>query len=60
MIAVCVAGSVLGLGLFAITLSINWQAIPWAAGGLIPLALLFCGRLIDGVSGGTAATEQLS
>jgi len=56
VIAVCVAGSVLGLGLFAITLSINWQAIPWAAGGLIPLALLFCGRLIDGVSGGTAAT----
>jgi MFS family permease len=56
VIAVCVSGSVLGLGLFAITLSINWQAIPWAASGLIPLALLFCGRLIDGVSGGTAAT----
>ena len=56
VIAVCVSGSVLGLGLFAITLSINWQAIPWAAGGLIPLALLFCGRRIDGVSGGTAAT----
>jgi len=56
VIAVCVAGSVLGLGLFAITLSINWQAIPWAAGGVIPLALLFGGRLIDGVSGGTAAT----
>ena len=56
VIAVCVAGSVLGLGLFAITLSINWQAIPWAAGSLIPLALLFAGRLIDGVSGGTAAT----
>jgi len=56
VIAVCVAGSVLGLGLFAITLSIDWQAIPWAAGGLIPLVLLFCGRLIDGVSGGTAAT----
>ncbi|MBM5790821.1 MAG: MFS transporter [Cyanobacteria bacterium M_surface_10_m1_298] len=56
VIAVCVAGSVLGLGLFAITLSINWEAIPWAAGSLIPLALLFAGRLIDGVSGGTAAT----
>ena len=56
VIAVCVAGSVLGLGLFAVTLTIDWQAIPWAAGGLIPLALLFCGRLIDGVSGGTAAT----
>ena len=56
VIAACVAGSVLGLGLFAITLSINWQAIPWAAGSVIPLALLFGGRLIDGVSGGTAAT----
>ena len=56
VIAVCVAGSVLGLGLFATTLSINWGSIPWAAGGLIPLALLFAGRLVDGVSGGTAAT----
>jgi MFS family permease len=56
VIAACVAGSVLGLGLFAVTLSINWQAIPWAAGTAIPLALLFGGRLIDGVSGGTAAT----
>ena len=56
VIAACVAGSVLGLGLFAVTLSINWQAIPWAAGTGIPLALLFGGRLIDGVSGGTAAT----
>ena len=56
VIAACVAGSVLGLGLFAITVSINWQALPWAAGGTIPLALLFTARLIDGVSGGTAAT----
>lgn len=56
VIAGCVAGSVLGLGLFAITLSVDWAAIPWAAGGAIPLALLFAGRLIDGVSGGTAAT----
>ena len=56
VIAGCVAGSVLGLGLFAITLSVNWAALPWAAGGALPLALLFAGRLIDGVSGGTAAT----
>jgi MFS family permease len=56
VITVCVAGSVLGLGLFAITLSVDWQSIPWAAGSLIPLALLFAGRLVDGVSGGTAAT----
>ena len=49
VIAACVAGSVLGLGLFAITVSINWQALPWAAGGTIPLVLLFAARLIDGV-----------
>ena len=51
VIAICVSGSVLGLGLFAITLS---QA--WPAGAVLPLYLLFGARLIDGVSGGTAAT----
>ncbi len=56
VITVCVAGSVLGLGLFAITISLNWAAIPWAAGTSIPLALLFAARLLDGASGGTAAT----
>ena len=56
VMAGCVAGSVLGLGLFALTVSIQWQAIPWAAGTALPLALLFIARLIDGVSGGTAAT----
>ena len=56
VMALCVAGSVLGLGLFALTVSIDWQAIPWAAGTALPLALLFAARLIDGVSGGTAAT----
>lgn len=58
VISACVAGSVLGLGLFAITVSIDWQAIPWAAGTTIPLALLFASRLIDGVSGGTAASAS--
>lgn len=52
----CVAGSLLGLSLFAITVAIDWQAIPWAAGSTVPLALLFTARLIDGMSGGTAAT----
>ena len=56
VISVCVAGSVLGLGLFAITISLNWAAIPWAAGTSIPLVLLFAARLLDGASGGTAAT----
>ncbi|MEX1316055.1 MAG: MFS transporter, partial [Synechococcaceae cyanobacterium] len=56
VIAVCVAGSVLGLGLFALTIATDWQSLPWAAGSSLPLALLFIARLIDGVSGGTAAT----
>ena len=54
----CVAGSLVGLSLFAITVSINRQAIPWAAGSTLPLALLFGARLIDGMSGGTAATAS--
>jgi DHA1 family tetracycline resistance protein-like MFS transporter len=58
VIAVCVAGSVLGLALFAFTVSTDWQAIPWAAGTSLPLAMLFAARLIDGVSGGTAATAS--
>ncbi|WP_255009343.1 MFS transporter [Cyanobium sp. ATX 6F1] len=56
VIALCVAGSVLGLGLFALTVATDWARIPWAAGTSLPLGLLFVARLIDGVSGGTAAT----
>ena len=51
VIATCVAGSVLGLGLFALTVSMDWPK-----GATLPLVLLFGARLIDGVSGGTAAT----
>ena len=51
VITTCVAGSVVGLGLFAITVS-----LPWPAGSSLPLLLLFAARIIDGVSGGTAAT----
>ncbi len=55
----CVAGTVLGLGLFALTLCLPWQRLwPGAAAAGLPLALLFVGRLIDGVSGGTAATAS--
>lgn len=53
VIATCVSGSVLGLGLFALTVSLNWPA-----GASMPLILLFLARLIDGVSGGTAATAS--
>ncbi|MEX0587745.1 MAG: MFS transporter [Cyanobium sp.] len=59
VISVCVAGSVLGLALFALTISLPWATI-WPAGQAagLPLALLFGARLIDGVSGGTAATAS--
>ena len=51
VIAICVCGSIVGLGLFATTVSLPWQQ---AAG--LPLLLLFIARIIDGISGGTAAT----
>ncbi len=53
VIVTCVSGSVLGLGLFALTVSLDWPA-----GASLPLMLLFLARLIDGVSGGTAATAS--
>jgi MFS family permease len=57
VMALCVAGSVLGLGLFALTVSLPWaQFWPGATVAGLPLALLFLARLIDGLSGGTAAT----
>ncbi|MEB3331907.1 MAG: MFS transporter [Synechococcaceae cyanobacterium] len=57
VIVVCVAGSVLALSLFAITISLPWARLwPAAAAAGVPLSLLFLARLLDGVSGGTAAT----
>jgi DHA1 family tetracycline resistance protein-like MFS transporter len=57
VLALCVAGSVLGLALFALTVSLPWARLwPGATAAGLPLALLFLARLIDGLSGGTAAT----
>lgn len=57
VLAFCVAGSVLGLALFALTVSLPWSRLwPAASTAGLPLALLFLARLIDGLSGGTAAT----
>lgn len=57
VISLCVLGSVIGMGLFATTLTLPWEQIwPGAAAAGLPLALLFFARIIDGVSGGTAAT----
>ena len=57
VITVCVAGSVLGLSLFAATLMLPWTRLwPGALAAGVPLGLLFLARFIDGLSGGTAAT----
>jgi DHA1 family tetracycline resistance protein-like MFS transporter len=57
VIALCVAGSVLGLSLFAATIAFPWASRwPDARAAGLPLTLLFIARLIDGFSGGTAAT----
>jgi MFS family permease len=53
VIAICVGGSVAGLGLFALTVS-----LPWPDSSILPLLLLFIARIIDGISGGTAATAS--
>ncbi len=56
IIITCVMGSVFGLLMFAITVSLNWNNfLPnWAT--TLPLLLLFISRIVDGASGGTAAT----
>jgi MFS family permease len=57
VISVCVAGSVLGLALFSFTILFPWNRLwPAASAAGLPLLLLFAARLIDGMSGGTAAT----
>ena len=57
VIGCCVMGSVLGMGLFATTLTLPWQQVwPGAAAAGVPLTMLFLARVIDGASGGTAAT----
>ena len=53
----CVSGSVIGICLFAITVSLNWNNyLPFFWASTLPLILLFLARIIDGISGGTAAT----
>ena len=56
VLTACVAGSVIGLGLFAITVWIDWNILPAAWLGIVPLVLLFSARIIDGFSGGTASS----
>ncbi|KGG13731.1 MULTISPECIES: MFS transporter [Prochlorococcus] len=56
ILKVCIAGSLIAISLFGITLSLNWESVLplWAT--TVPLILLFIARIIDGLSGGTAAT----
>ena len=48
----CYYGSIIGISILSFTVLFNWSASIAA----IPLFLLFIARLIDGLSGGTAAT----
>ncbi len=56
ILQICVTGSLIALVVFGVTLTINWENILpiWAQS--LPLILLFLARIIDGLSGGTAAT----
>ncbi len=58
VITICVAGSVIGLGLFTITIGLDWSSmLPAFAGETsLILILLFTSRIIDGASGGTVAS----
>ena len=48
----CITGSVIGISILSFTVLFNWSN----SIASIPLFLLFLARLIDGLSGGTAAT----
>ncbi len=56
IIIVCVFGSVIGLSLFALTVSFRWENILPEYAIRLPLIFLFIARIIDGLSGGTATT----
>ena len=48
----CITGSIIGIAILSFTVLFNWST----SIASIPLFLLFTARLIDGLSGGTAAT----
>ena len=52
----CVAGSVIGLSMFALTVTLDWDKMLPLSASFLPLLFLFGARVIDGISGGTAAT----
>ena len=58
VLLVCIAGSAVGVGLFGIGAGLgsaaSWGWLAVASG----LPLMFAGRILDGVTGGTAATAQ--
>ncbi len=48
----CITGSIIGISLLSFTVLLDWST----SLATVPLFLLFVARLIDGLSGGTAAT----
>ncbi|WP_320675830.1 MFS transporter [Prochlorococcus sp. MIT 1300] len=58
IMTICVGGSVIGLGLFSLTVGLNWNSLlpDWKNLTSLLLGLLFLSRIIDGASGGTVAS----
>ena len=48
----CITGSIIGISILSFTVLFDWSNTIF----IVPLFLLFLARLIDGLSGGTAAT----
>ena len=59
VLLVCIAGSAVGVGLFGVGAGLGGTSSGWGwlavVGGL---PLMFAGRILDGATGGTAATAQ--
>ena len=59
VLLVCIAGSAVGVGLFGVGAGLGGASSGWGwlavVGGL---PLMFAGRILDGATGGTAATAQ--
>tara|TARA_Y100001970_G_scaffold294351_1_gene451269 strand:- start:11363 stop:12628 length:1266 start_codon:yes stop_codon:yes gene_type:complete len=53
---ICITGSIIGISILAFTVLFDWSQYLYITGSSFPIFLLFISRLIDGFSGGTAAT----
>ena len=59
VLLVCIAGSAVGVGLFGVGAGLGSVSTDWGWLALVGgLPLMFAGRILDGATGGTAATAQ--